>query len=251
MKRLFLLFKPLFYFRMSRSTNCYSPPCFHCYKANHSAVKKCTTNGMISCTKCFRLNVFTAKCNCEIRTRRLPLQVLRLVGKKIAPRMFVDLLLHDEIVPAMLNTSIETSQVNTEFANWWQSISTGSIYRDVNTILIETVRKGLRMSIQCNVIESQENWIELGTEFMMAAGFSITLEGVNINSDHSPVLSSPYILEYVYNLRHQGNDLRNYLNQKRYFLKQGRIRKPSFNLPESLNRTVIVRHRNHPKRSSN
>lgn len=236
---------------MSRKAHSSIKPCFHCYGTDHNTDIKCTKNGIISCTKCFRFNVFTAKCNCENRAKKPPLQVLRLVGKKIAPKMFVDLLLHDEIVPAMLNTSIETSQVNTEFANWWQSISNDSIYRDVNTIMIETVRKGLRMRIQCTVIESQENWIELGTEFMMAAGFSMTLEGVNINSDHSPVLSNPHIFEYVYNLKDRGNDLRNYLNQKKHFLKKGRIYKPSFKIPESLSRTVTIRKRIQSKRSTN
>lgn len=225
-------------------------PCFHCYGTDHNTDLKCTKNGIVSCTKCFRLNVFTAKCNCQKPTQRSPMQVLRFVGKRSAPKMYVDLLLHDKIIPALLNTSIDTSRVNAEFANWWQSISTDSIYCDVNTIMIETVRKGLLMNIQCDVINSQENYIELGTDFMMATGFSMTLEGVSVDSKHSPILSSPHLMEYVYNLRHRGDDLRTYLNSKKFFLKQGRIHRPSFKLPKSMHRTVIVRQRKISRNSS-
>lgn len=227
-----------------------SKPCFHCYSTEHTQDTRCTKNGIVSCTKCFRLNVFTAKCNCQNQTKKSPLQVLRFVGDRSAPKMFVDLLIHDEIVPAMLNTSIASSRVNPEFANWWQSVSTDSIYRDVNTVMIETVRKGLLMKIECNVIDLQENFIELGTDFMTAAGFSLTLEGVTINSNYSPVLSSPYLTEYVYNLRHQGRDLRSYLNRKKVFLKQGRIRKLSLKSPKPSLRTVIVRQRSQSRSSS-
>lgn len=218
-----------------------SKPCFHCYKTDHGVETKCKKNGIVSCTKCFRLNVFTAKCNCQNLKKKTPLQVLRFVGKPSAPKMYIDLLVHNVIVPAMLNTSIDSSRVNSEFANWWQSISSESVYRDVNTILLETVRKGFSMKIQCEVIDLQENFIELGTDFMMAAGFSLTLEGVSISSEYSPIISSPFIMEYVYNLRHQGHDLRTYLNQKKFFLKRGREYKPSFKLPDLLKRTVVVR----------
>lgn len=236
---------------MSRRTTHNAPkPCFHCYRSDHTTKIKCTTNGFVSCTNCFRLNIFTAKCNCHNRARKAPLQVLRFAGKRSAPKPYVDLQLHDQIVPALLNTSIDVSRVNSELATWWQSISTDSIYRDVNTIIIETVRKGLRMQIQCNVIDSQESYIELGTDFMVAAGFSLTLEGVSIHSKHSPILPSPHIFEYVYNLPTRGHDLRKYLNRKKFFLKQGRSRKPSFRLPMSSSRTVIIRQRNNSISSS-
>lgn len=236
---------------MSRRTiHSNTKPCFHCYRTDHSTEVKCTTNGVVSCTKCFRLNVFTAKCNCQNPKKKAPLQVLRFVGKRSAPKPYIDLLLHDEIVPALLNTSISTSRVNPEFANWWQSISTDSIYRDVNKIMIETVRRGLRMKIECDVNDSQENYIELGTDFMTAAGFSLTLENMSIYSEHSPVLSNPNLLEYVYNLQTKGRDLRNYLNRKKFFLKQGRMRKPSFRLTKSSIRTVIVRQRRQSESSS-
>lgn len=238
------------HFSMSRRTHYDTKPCFHCYGTDHSTDIKCTRNGIISCTKCFRLNVFTAKCNCQHQNRKTPLQVLRLVGKPSAPRLYVDLRLHDIIVPALLNTALEVSRVNPEFANWWQSISTDSIYRDANTITVETVRKGLLMKIQCDVIDSQEHFIELGTDFMTAAGFSLTLEGVSVYSEHSPVLSNPHVTEYVYNLRHRGHDLRTYLSRKKFFLKQGRINKPSFKLPKSSQRTVIVRKRKYSRSSS-
>ncbi|KAL5283868.1 hypothetical protein ACFFRR_006261 [Megaselia abdita] len=235
---------------MSRRLRHYEPkPCFHCYGTDHSTETKCTKNGIISCTKCFRLNVFTAKCNCQNPKRKTPLQVLRFIGKRSAPKIYVDLSLQDITVPALLNTSIDTSRVNPEFANWWQSISTDSVYRDVNSIVISTVRKGLQMKIECDVINNQENYVELGTDFMTAAGFSLTLEGVSIHSKHSPVLSSPFLMEYVYNHRHRGQDLRAYLNHKKFFL-QGRIRKPSFNLPEANKRTAIVRRRSQSKSSS-
>lgn len=122
--------------------------------------------------------------------------------------MYIDLLLHHVIVRVLLNTSLDTSRVNPEFATWWQSTSTHSIYRDVNTITIETVRKGLLMRIHCYVIDSQENFIELGTDFITTIGFFFTLEGVSIDSEHSPVLSSTYLFEYVCNVRNRGRDFK-------------------------------------------
>lgn len=197
-------------------------PCFHCFKTDHSRKSKCPKYGIISCTSCFRLNVFTNKCNCTNRKRSQPLQVLRIVGNRNFQKWYLDLDVQNEIVPARLNPCIARSQVSSEFAEWVQSKTESSIYRDTNTILLRTARKGSTIQIPCDVIVSQKECIELGMEVMMALGYTLTLEGISINSSHSPVMSNPYETDFVYNHVPLGGDLRTYLNQKKFFLKRSR-----------------------------
>lgn len=213
-------------------------PCFHCYRTGHLRNTKCPNTGLVSCTSCFKLNVFTNKCNCKnIKKPNTP-QVLRIISNHGNQKWYLDLQLNDKIVPAFLNPGISRSRVNPTFANWWQSTRNESVYRDTDTIMLTTVRKGFLMKIPCEVIDAQREFIILGMEFMTAAGYTLTMEGVSIHSKHSPVLSSPYETEYVFNLPSIGKDLRTYLQRRKFFLKKGRIVKPSL---RSSDLTVTVR----------
>lgn len=216
-------------------------PCFHCFKTGHPCDVKCTKDGIVSCTKCFRLNVFSSKCNCENTKKPHPAQVLRFVGSSEAPQIYLDIQLHDQVIPALLNPTLTKSKVNIPLSDWWQSVSEDSVYQeDTNTVVIRTKRKGMELTVPCEVVDSSE-YIELGADFMTAVGYSITVEGTTITSGQSPVLSSPYDTEYVYNLRSRGSELRSYLNRKKFFMKKGRIIKPSLRTTSSTSRKVIIR----------
>lgn len=223
---------------MPRNYKSQNKPCFYCYKTGHSTDVKCTSNGIIACRTCFKMNVFTKKCNCKHPKMPHPPQELRLIGKPTCPKIYLDLLIHDTVIPCLLNTSITRSRVNIKLANWLQSVSTDSIYHNLNTIFIKTSRKGFLLKIPCTISETQLEHIELGTEFMTAAGFVLTIEGASIESNKSPILSDPYEIEYVYNLENRGRDLRNYLTEKKFFLKKGRITRPTFSTYSNLIVTV-------------
>ncbi|KAL5293285.1 hypothetical protein ACFFRR_011824 [Megaselia abdita] len=223
--------------------------CFHCYKPIHSTNTRCTENGIVSCTNCFRVNVFTKKCSCNFPNRPPPLHVLRFCGDSADPDWYVDLQIHDKVVPALLNPSIKRGRVNLEFATWWQSVVLDSVYRDADTIVIETVRKGQSFEIPCDVFESQEEHLQLGREFMLAVGYSFTLEGMTIHSKSSPVLSSPFETQYVYNIDSHGQDLREFLNTRKFFLKKGRINKLSLPCSNgSKLRSIVVKRLNNESR---
>lgn len=221
--------------------------CFHCYKPLHAKGVKCIDNGIISCTWCFRLNVFTRKCNCTRPNMPQPLQVLRLIGNKDDSKWYVDLRLYEEVFPAFLNTSIKSGRVSSTFATWWQSVKGESVYLDAYTIVIETVRKGCLLQIPCSIVESPDDHIELGREFMQAVGYKFTLEGMTIDSETSPILHHPYEMEYVYNIPARGRDLRTYLNNKKFFLKKGRTLKPCFKQPITSNMKVTIKRLNNSR----
>lgn len=218
-------------------------PCFRCFKTDHSRTSKCPNKGIISCSSCFRLNVFTNYCNCKNKKRHEPPQVLRIVGNQNFHKWYTDLHVQNEIIPARLNPSIVRTRVSHKFADWLQSKSETSIYRDVSTIMLKTVRKGSIIRIPCDVIPSQEEYIELGMEVMMTLGYSLTLEGISIHSNNSPVMASPYETDYVYNNHPLGEDLRRYLNQTKFFLKRGRTIKTNLH---SSTITVTIRRQNNP-----
>lgn len=216
-------------------------PCFHCYKLGHSTEKRCTKNGLVSCTNCFQLNVFSKLCNCKNPKKPQPPQVLRKVGNPFSPRWYIDFQLHGTIIPALINTTISRCQVNAEFATWYQSYQADSVYQDAHTILIELQRKGKWFQITCDVVETQKDYIEVGTEFMTVSNYTFTMENVTIDSENAPVSSSPYEREFVYNLPTRGRDLRAYLNSKKFFLKKGRIHKVRLSQGTETNRTVIIK----------
>lgn len=202
----------------------FSKPCFHCYRLGHPPSELCPNDGLIACTKCFRLYVFSKGCNCVNKRLPDPPQVLRLIGKKKAPKWITDVCINDQLFPAMLNTGLTRCRVSTAFAKWWQDATESPADNDSNVISIEIKRKGRRIRVACDIVQDlgDQIHIHLGTELMTFLGYTFTMENITVKSNHSPVLSSPYESEYVYNLPSVGEDLRNYLSRKRHFLKRGK-----------------------------
>ena len=205
-------------------------PCFHCYQSGHSRTTKCTSNGIIACTSCFRLNVFSKKCTCKNLQNGSSQQVLRIVGNKTMHKWYLDITIFDIIMPARINPLIARSQVSQSFANWLQA-NNHQPHDDTTTIIIITRRQGRMMRIECDISSSQDEHIQLGMDFMIQIGYTFTMKGVSIVSNNTPVMSNKYETEYVYNLPSVGKDLRNYLNNKRFFLKKGRVIKPVLQYP--------------------
>lgn len=198
-------------------------PCSHCYHLGHLSNEPCPNDGIVSCTKCFRAYVFSKGCNYLNRRLPYPPQALRLVGGKKSPAWITDVSINGQLLPAMLNTGIARCQVSAAFAQWWQIIN--SINTNSNIISIEIKRKGRRIRVACDVVDSimeigENIHIQFGRELMTFLGYSFTMEDITIKSNHSPILSSIYECEYIYNLPSIGEDLRTYLIRKRHFLKR-------------------------------
>lgn len=204
-----------------------SRPCFYCYRTEHSSSERCPNDGLIACTKCFRVNVFSNGCNCTDRRQAEPPQVLRQIGKPKAPKWFTDVQILNRLFPAMINTSITRCQVSSAFSDWWQLVSKTKKDDNSELLMIEIQRKGRRLRVTCDIVHDlgDDIHIHLGTELLTFLGYTFTLENITIKSKHSPVLSSPYEIEYVYNLPRLGEDLRTYLSRKRHFMKKGRVTK--------------------------
>lgn len=210
--------------------------------------RECTREGIcpqgriITSKCCHKLNVFTANCNCASRATR-PHQCIRLVGDPESPLWYVDLKIFNRSFPALVNTSIRKCRINYHMSMWLQAKSNGVIDEEVTEIIIPFRRYGRTIDVECEVFKPNTEVIEIGMLFLKTFGYKFTFERVTINSDNSPILSSPYEVEYAYNLSPRGRDLRNYLIEKKRFLKRGRIIKledwpPT---PTSTRRVVVVR----------
>lgn len=202
-------------------------PCFQCFERDHLA-EDYTTSGPISCSRCFRLNVHTETCNCQDRCQPPPSQVLRLAGKKIAPRWYVDLNIFDREFAALINPTIERGRVSLNFANWLRSVSPYNIRSNANTVTIEITRRTLILEVTCDISETQEDEIHIGADLMMFLGYKFTMQDVSIDSTQSYIASTPYEINYSYNLPGKAEDLRLYLQAKAVFLKQARTTKEHY-----------------------
>lgn len=222
-------------------------PCFHCYRKGHSKHVSCVNHGIVSCTSCFRVNVFSNKCNCKHPKRKQPSQILRIVGNDKFHKWYTDLELHDQNIPARLNPFINRSRINHQLATWWNYKQNKPNAKHDEIITIKIIKKGVHLKLLCDVVDSKE-YIELGMDYMIQSGYSFTMEGITINSGLSPVLSSPFEKEFVYNLPTIGDDLRNYLQTKKFFLKRGRIVTPCLN---SSDIRITVRRRSQSISSMN
>lgn len=213
-----------------------SKPCPHCFRQGHTK-DVCNRFRMIACASCFRLNVVTSKCNCNDRRKPLPLQVPRLVGDHTGPHWYIDLQIFGTIVQAMINTSIKRCSINESLALWVQSKSSRVIDELSEEIRVPIERKGSSFEIRCQISKIQVEPLEVGTAFLKYFGYQFTFDGTTIDSDKSFIASHPNEIEYVYNVKTFGKDLREYLTKKKTFLKKGRVIKNSI---MQKNRLVIV-----------
>lgn len=217
--------------------------CLNCFHKGHDE-EECSKFGVYACINCYRFNVATSACNCNNRKQDSSPQLTRLVGDHIGPYWYIDIKIFDKIVPAMINTSIKRCRINQDLAFWIQSCSNAEINDDAE-IRVPIQRKGTTYEIRCQVFESESEVMEVGTAFLKYFGFRFTFDfdGVTISSQDSFIASHPSEVEYVYNIPAIGKDLRELLNQKKKFLRKGRVAKPS-NWPPKSNgsdRIVIIR----------
>lgn len=59
--------------------------CLNCYRTGHCRNDPCPNPGIVACSQCFLVNVFTQRCNCQNPQKPRPLQTLRLVGEHDTP----------------------------------------------------------------------------------------------------------------------------------------------------------------------
>lgn len=221
--------------------------CGHCLIRHSSS--DCPDSKIISCRKCFRLNVRTENCECIQQKYSSP-QVFRLVGNETSPKLYVDITAFNQAFPALINTSIVKCRINYKMSVWLQMKSFGTIDEEATELIVPFTRKGNKLEITCEIYKPQIEAIELGLEYLQIIGYTFTFEGVTINSDSSPIASHPQEVEFAYNLPFRGTELREHLVAKRKFLKKGRIAEiPNWPPQPASNRLVIVR-RTKRRRSS-
>lgn len=215
-----------------------APMCLRCFKSDHSS-DDCTTYGLISCASCFRLNVLTKTCNCKDFKQPDPAQIIRLAGKQNAPRWFLDLNIHERIFAALVNPSIERGRVNGPFAHWLRVVTGDDVASLSPTLTVNIDRHGQILQITCDIIKDQEDFIQIGADFMKFLKYTLTMEGCTINSDKSYIAPNPYETNYVYNIPKDGADLRSFLTTKRFFMKSARTLKDRYGIPQSPTTRVI------------
>lgn len=213
----------------------YSEPyhrCIKCYDADHES-NECTSPKLISCLSCFRLNVNTTTCNCRNRSST-PSQILRLVGKNDAPRWFIDVTIHNRLFAALVNPTIERGRISRSMAEWLnETIENGTmVATEVTTFRI--ARKNLKLQITCDISNQQDDDIHIGADLMKYLGYKFSMENISIDSNGSYIASSPYECNYVYNVPKKGNYLRNYFQNRAFFIKPNRVMKDDYGIPSSF-----------------
>lgn len=202
---------------------CSNSICDICFQ-KHSPRVSCTNSEIIACNSCFRLNVRSSNCTCEHYAYNSP-QILRLVGSKSSPFWYVDVQIFDQAFPAMINTSIIKCRISLQLSVWIQMTSNGVVDDDATQILVPISREDGRIAeVKCDINKSQTEMIELGQQYLKYFGYTLTLGNDTINSQTSPIAKHSQEVNFIYNLP-EGQDLRNYLNKSRRFLKQSRIAK--------------------------
>lgn len=102
-----------------------------------------------------------------------------------------------------------------------------------DTLVIQISHREQKLQIKCDIKEQQQEPIQLGGDVIKFWKYTFTMGGCTIDSERSYVASNPFELNYVYNTPNNGDDLRNHLNKKRFFLKQGRSVKGHYGLPNA------------------
>ena len=92
--------------------------CLNCFRSGHHRQDPCTNPGIIACSRCFLVNVFSKTCNCHDRLKPKPPQALRLAGASNAPLMFMDLQIHGRNYEVLINTSLTESRIGNNVLKW-------------------------------------------------------------------------------------------------------------------------------------
>lgn len=220
--------------------------CFKCYGHDHE-MDECTAQELTSCWTCFRLNVRTTECNCRDRIQAPAPQALRLVGKSHAPRWFVDITIHHRLFAALVNPTLERGCVSKKVAKWLIATAEEGTKSTETTITFQITRKELVLQITCDISKHQQDDIHIGADLMKYLGYTFVMENVSIDSQKSYVASSPYEHNYIYNLTGKGDDLRDYLREKAFFLRFQRTMKENYGIPvinqASTTRRIVILNR--------
>lgn len=216
---------------MKRSFAQISKHCKRCLQSNHDFEECPYPHEIVNCEGCIRLNVLSPECNCNDYTRPPPPQVLRMCGKKQSPKWYIDLNINNRRFVALLNPTLDRGTVSKAFALWLQSQGNDGTELKEGSIKVNIKRNGRMLQITCDILHEQVVHIQIGGDFMKYLKYKFTMEGITLDSEHSYVASSPYDLNYGYNIPKIGEDLRDYLKTKAFFLKKARTIKEQYGIP--------------------
>lgn len=198
--------------------------CFNCYRQGHNRFEKCPNPFIIACSKCFQINVFTNRCQCQNPDSKFPGQTLRLAGNKKAPKIYIDIEICGFMFHALYNSSISTTRINHDLASWLFDLTElvcDDVDRNVNKVQVPIARRGRQMNLECRIVKYQERPIELGQDYVYHQGFTFKFDDLTIRSRNSPVSTFPDEINFLYNIPELGASLRHFV--KKY---GGEVQKP-------------------------
>lgn len=190
--------------------------CLRCFEFGHRRGCYCGNEPIVACGKCFRMNYFTMNCPCSRPSDVLDDQMsLRLVGGS-APRPFIDVMIGFTTYPALLNTGLVRTRINSlvlENINFFREQMELPLAVFPGLVRFNVRRRHREVELEMEIRPHQPCPIELGMDFMMAIGFSLNVDRVNLNQ-HSPRVAGFNTIDYIYN-HSQGRQLRRWIRRYR------------------------------------
>lgn len=202
--------------------------CRRCYSTGHHR-RFCNGIPTVACSICFRLNVFTSDC-CHPGAKKDiggEVQVFRFCGGPI-PRLFIDVSVFTNYVPALVNTGLIRSRINFKLADLLKRFQK---FGDDQNCLITF--SGIAVPIYCNGnlvwLDCETSrlaptiHLELGMDYLTKCPFELKLYSVSLNSEKHWVTRHNEEFGYVYN-HPRGIQLRRFLSKHGYHMKDNFFR---------------------------
>lgn len=170
------------------------------------------------------MHVSTLDCNCSDQTKSEPPKTIRLVGNKLSPRFYIDVLIYDKVFTALLNFNLTNTSINWKVVNWVHSQNNEIIDRSITEIEIPIRIDVTTTQVECEIDKDSEEDIILGVHFLCFHGFKLIFNETCIDSESSPIAKSKNEITYLYNSPEHGQDLREYLRHQKFFMKKDKTK---------------------------
>lgn len=189
--------------------------CSHCLQPEH--LKRCDQHVQM-CYHCFRLNFTTANCICKLRSGIAMYdhpQTLRYVGSQNA-RPFTDVTIMKKNFPGLIDTSSTQSSVDETLARFVLGLDLFA----PNVNLPSDIRVPIEVDntvyqLKCRIRNLEPGiHLYLAMDFHFLHPFTLSINGVNVNSRQYWTMDNPNDVDYVYN-HHRGQNLRRKLENLR------------------------------------
>lgn len=169
---------------------------------------------------------------------------LRLLGDHRAPRPCLDVKIGKQIFQAIISTGSENSSVNSKVAEWIRSTIPTVSAAEIDQIEVPIELNNTITTVECIINPSQTEDLFLGTHFLQFHGYQFSFNGISLDSARAPITRNMNEIGFVYNLPNQQH-LRQYLQNRAFFLKKDRNLKVAEVDDNNNNRIVLVKRVKH------